>query len=126
MSKKPTGRIENFNGIPLNIPNDIISEQKTFYISYISYNNRDHITYGSDTTALVREKKGKPTKFLILNGDHSEAYNKIITNGGGYKECVMYFENNIQDKNKHSENADEQIKFTQEKGLHVVKCNKYE
>ena len=101
-----TGRVEFFDGIPISIPNDIINTKDDFYISY---NNRDSHIYGCDTTALVLESPR--TRFLILNGNHTEEYNEIINNGGSYKSCVEYFNQNVDLKSKFSENSDEFLIF---------------
>lgn len=112
---KMTGKMENYGGIPLFMPNDVISNQKDFYISY----NSHFSDYGCDTTALVLERDF--TKFLILNGDHTKEYNDIISNGGKYKECLEYFKNNLDKQNKLSENWYEKVIFTEEKGLYIIK-----
>ena len=96
---KISGKIMNFNGIPCNVPNDITSENKDFYISY---NSRDVEIYGTDTTALVNKDM---TKFLILNGNHSKQYNDIIKNNGSYNDCINYFLDNFILKNKKSDNV---------------------
>ncbi len=102
-----TGQMKNFNGIPVFVPNDITGSKDNFYVSY---NNRDNYHYGCDTTALVLESPIS-TRFLILNGNHTKEYNEIINNGGSYKDCVKYFEQNISLKNKFSENSDEWLIF---------------
>ena len=69
--------IKIFNGIPVTIPNKITTETTDYYISY---NNRDIGIYGCDTTALVLTKPDTPEKFLILNGNHVNAYEIIKDN----------------------------------------------
>lgn len=116
-----TGKMQNFDGIPLFVPNDITNSKNDFYISYNSH-TRD---YGSDTTALVLTSKEFMDKFLILNGNHKKQYDEIINNGGNYNDCLEYFKNNIDLKNKLSENWDEVMTFTEEKGLHTIKDPRY-
>lgn len=98
-----TGRMENYNGISIMMPND------TFDLKdegcYVSYNNRSLSDYGCDTTALVRMDGINPTKFLILNGNHTEEYYKL----GSYADCIKYFKNHLDQKNRLSENWDEEI-----------------
>lgn len=96
---KISGKIMNFNGIPLSVPNDITSKNKNFYISY---NSKDITIYGNDTTALVDNDM---TKFLILNGNHSKNYNLILENNGNYNDCMKYFLSNLDKKNKYSDNV---------------------
>ena len=79
-----SGKTVNYNGVPLYTPNDVV-ESKGFYISY---NDRDKRIYGDVTTALVDNDM---TKFLILNGNHVNEYNKIIANNGKYEDCIKYF-----------------------------------
>ena len=100
-----TGKMINANGIPIIMPNDITNDTIDFYISY---NDRDKHIYGDVTTALVSYN---PTKFLILYGNHTEQYNKIIENGGNYENCVQYFRDNKSLKAKYSENWNEIIIF---------------
>jgi hypothetical protein len=91
---KTTGKMMTFDGIPVLVPNDT-KEAKGFYISY---NNRDIGTYGSDTTALV---KGQMEKFLILNGDHRKAYDELIPQG--FDACYDYFKRNISQISLYSD-----------------------
>lgn len=112
--KKPTGQMENYNGIPIFRPNDVPFSTTSFYISYNSHSSH----YGSDTTALVETTK-ENTKFLILNGNHTKQYNEIVANGGGYNECLQYFKNNADQQNKFSENWNEITVF--ENGKLIVK-----
>lgn len=65
---------------------------------YVSYNVVDRRIYGCDTTALVL---GQMERFYILNGDHREAYSRLI--GKGFNECLDYFMNNIKAANEYSE-----------------------
>lgn len=80
--------------IPLHVPNDTLNGDGF----YISYNNYDSAIYGSDTTALV---VGQMEAFYILNGDHMGEYFRRI--GEGFDACLDYFEENIDQINKHSE-----------------------
>lgn len=81
-------------GYPVLIPNEVI-ESDGFYISY---NNWDVATYGSDTTALVW---GQMQRFYVLNGDHRSEYQKLIDDG--FDACLEYFNANIGQANKYSE-----------------------
>jgi hypothetical protein len=92
--EKSTIHTEFINGIPLSIPNRVISGDGF----HISYNNYDVSTYGSDTTALV---VGNSQHFYILNGDHRLQYEKIIASG--VDACLRYFKDNISLINKYSE-----------------------
>lgn len=97
-----TGRMENYKGIPIFIPNDTFGmKEKGCYVSYNSHST----DYGCDTTALVRMDGVNPTKFLILNGDHTEEYRTL----GSYAACVDYFKSHVDRQNKLSENWDEEI-----------------
>lgn len=113
-----TGQMTNCGGIPLLMPNDVTYQEKDFYISY---NDRDISSYGDITTALVLEKQGSLTKFLILNGNHTKAYKDIIASGGGYPACVEYFKSNLDKQNKFSENWDETTVIDSQGFLYVVK-----
>lgn len=99
-----SGKMMNFTGIPVFAPNDITFANTQFYISY---NAIDTDIYGSNTTAVVDNNM---TKFLILNGCHVAAYQKIIDNGGNYADVVKYFKDHIDLKNKHSDDIDIDIK----------------
>lgn len=98
--------MNNFKGIPIIDYNSIVCENnskievdgKIYDGFYVSYNNYDVEIYGDVTTALVL---GQMQKFYILNGNHSEEYAKIIKNG--FKKCMEYFENNIDQINKYSD-----------------------
>jgi len=57
---------------------------------YISYNDHDIDTYGCKTTAFVI---GQMEGFLILNGDHREAYSVLIPLG--FDACLAYFMANV-------------------------------
>lgn len=113
-----TGQTINAGGVPIMTSNTITNQAPDFYISY---NDRDSTIYGSDTTALVSEN---PIKFLILNGNHTEQYGKIITRGGTYDDCVQYFRDNENLKSKYSENWDELLVFEGNR-LVVVKDERY-
>lgn len=95
MDDRPTVSTHLLHGMPLSIPNQISTEKEDFYISY---NNRDIGTYGSDTTALV---KGEMEKFYILNGDHRKAYAELADKG--FDSCMEYFISNKHLMNKYSE-----------------------
>lgn len=71
-----------------NINSVLSTEDSDFYISY----NESPIA-GGKGTALVR-KSGKPPKFLILMGDHREAYTHLFDQG--YDACFQYFVDNIE------------------------------
>ena len=103
--KKLSGKMMNFDGIPIMVPNDI-EDGEGFYVSYNSH-SRD---YGCNTTALV---KGQGENFLILNGDHREAYNELIPKV--YGACVGYFEKNIDQKNFRSDNPGQKMFWENEK-----------
>lgn len=66
------------NGILVTIPNKTDDVDTGSPHWYISYNNRDNQTYGSDTTALVL---GQMEYFFILNGDHRQAFKDCIQAG---------------------------------------------
>lgn len=109
-----TGRMENYNGIPIFVPNDTFDlEDEGCYISY----NSDSSVYGCDTTALVRMDGIHPTKFLILNGNHTKEYYAL----GTYSACVEYFRCHLDQQNKLSENWDEEIITRPDGALYVQK-----
>lgn len=85
---------ESGHRLPLHVPNDTIHGEGF----YISYNAHDSGIYGSDTTALV---VGQMEAFYILNGDHMGEYFRRI--GAGFEACLEYFEENIEQINKYSE-----------------------
>lgn len=119
---KSTVHMENYNGIPVTIPNKVSFESRchlknrpnVFHASmfgldptsrsweregfYISYNNYDRSHYGSDTTALVW---GQMYYFLTLNGDHRKAYEPLTPLG--FEACFAYFKENKQSWNKYTE-----------------------
>ena len=97
---KISGQMKNFDGIPIMVPNDVISGDGF----YVSYNSRDTEFYGCDTTALV---KGQMENFLILNGDHTEKYIELIPKG--YDACVEYFKENIELKNFGSDKVEDKF-----------------
>lgn len=87
-----TGRIEYYNGLPYWIHNNTFDlKDKGCYVSY----NSSTADYGCDTTALVRMDGVNPTKFLILNGNHTKEYASL----GNYNDCVEYFKNNLDKQN---------------------------
>ena len=96
------------NGIPLGIPNRISKENKNLYVSY---NNIDISSYGSDTTALYINET---SQFLILNGDHREGYKALNT----LEEHLQYFYNNIDKVNFRSEH-NKVFKIVDNKGFYV-------
>lgn len=123
---KSTVSTKFFEGIPCLIPNKIIDNCATHYISY---NNYDTHTYGSDTTAIVlkgyfagatleEKNKGKllsaaeklkPKHFfdvyLILNGKHDALI------GMNFLECIEYFSKNIHLKAKHSSDLNDYLNY---------------
>ena len=110
-----TGKTEMFMGTPIFTPNTKYDlEDKG---CYISYNNHDLFVYGCETTALVKDSGETFAKFLILNGNHVEEYKKL----GTYENCVEYFKQHIDQKNKLSENWDEEAYFDDNKKL---RCRK--
>ena len=88
-----TAHTVNFKGTPIIVPNKVTQQTKQFHISY---NDRDIKHYGGVTTALYINETNQ---FLILNGDHTEDYNKQKT----FKDCLKYFYNNIDQANNNSE-----------------------
>lgn len=98
--------LSDFNGLPIVNYNAIVGENnsliefdgKVYDGFYVSYNSYDVEIYGNVTTALVL---GQMQKFYILNGNHSEEYSKIIKYG--FKKCMEYFKENINQMNKHSD-----------------------
>lgn len=117
MTGKMTGKMIRANGIPILIPNDITDDTVVFHISY---NERDKHIHGDVTTALV---SNNPVKFLVLCGDHTKQYKKIISRGGDYNDCVQYFKGNESLKAKYSENWDEMTVF-EGGNLKVIKDSK--
>lgn len=95
---KSTCSVKTFNGIPVLVPN--IFELKPHH--YISYNNHDTATYGSDTTAIVLKCWYNGVyyadRFLILNGNHFDALNDLDLVG-----CLGYFSEHIHLKSKYSD-----------------------
>ena len=81
-------------GVPVGIPNKITKDTTEYYISY---NNRDIASYGSDTTAL---HINETSQFLILNGNHVAAYKEL----NNLKECLDYFYSRTE-KNFRSEHG---------------------
>ena len=91
---KITGKMMVFDGMPCFVPNDVM-DCTDFYISY---NNYDIRSYGSDTTALV---KGNMEKFYILDGNHTKQYNELVAKG--FDACLDYFKDNANLINKYSD-----------------------
>lgn len=111
-----TGCWKSYHGISVFIPNDTFNLQdKGCYVSYNSH-TRD---YGCDTTALVREDGIHPTKFLILNGNHTKEYYAL----GNYADCVEYFKAHLDQQNKLSENWDEEIITREDGSLFIRKIS---
>ena len=75
MRKSTTVHTEFLAGVPVTIPNRTDDVETGSPHWYISYNNYDRASYGSDTTALVL---GQMEYFLILNGDHREGFRAAI------------------------------------------------
>jgi len=99
-----TVSVQNVPGcsVPILVPNTV-KDFKGFMEFYISYNNYDIATYGCDTTALV---VGQMEHFFILNGDHREAFNKIVEHTTGtckLKACIQYFLEHAEQVSKYSE-----------------------
>lgn len=98
--------VNNFNGIPIINYNAIVGingtkievDGETYDGFYVSYNDHDVSIYGDVTTAVVI---GQMQKFYILNGNHSEAYAKLINEG--FDKCMEYFKKNIHQINKYSD-----------------------
>lgn len=73
---------------------------------YISYNSNTSVQlYGCKTTALVL---GQMEYFLVLNGDHREAFRKVIASANGQRSrldlCLAYVRDN-QGKLSHRSDA---------------------
>ena len=78
--------IEYINGIPLSVPNEIVSDDRSEHY-HVSYNG-SRTNYGVDTTALViRSEDNKSEVYYILKGNHS----KQFRNCKNLKDCVRYF-----------------------------------
>ncbi len=75
--QKTTVHTDVISGVPVTIPNRTDDVETGSPHWYISYNNYDRATYGSDTTALVL---GQMEYFLILNGDHRQGLKNAIEN----------------------------------------------
>lgn len=82
----------------IKVPNQILSPGTDGF--YVSFNSVDTKIYGGVTTALVL---GQMEQFLILNGDHREAYAAIVNQG--VDACIAYFKQHVALKNKHSDDA---------------------
>lgn len=69
---------------------------------HISYNDVDYGIYGTDTTALVI---GQSEHFIILNGNHIEAFKEIIAKKSGMTltMCLAYIRNNEHLLNRRSD-----------------------
>lgn len=94
------------NGIPIVSYNNVFCETKDrvefegkiYDGFYISYNSYDLNVYGDVTTALVL---GQMEKFFILNGNHTEAYRKLLNNG--FYACFDYYKKHEEQINKYSD-----------------------
>lgn len=103
-----TSSLKFFDGIPVLIPNKIISDQPHHYISY---NTTDFRIYGNDTTAIVLKRYRHHENlhqytgdvFLVLNGKHD----KLI--GLNLLECLEYFSINEDKKNGYSEGLNDYL-----------------
>ena len=80
--------------IPVMVPNSTMDGDGF----YVSYNDYDVAIFGCATTALVQ---GQMEHFYILDGDHRQAYAKLL--GDGFEACFEYFKANITAINKNSE-----------------------
>jgi hypothetical protein len=61
----------------------------------------------------------RTTKFLILNGNHTKEYKKL----GNYDDCVEFFKKHLDEKNKMSENWDEEIITNPDGTIFIKKIN---
>ena len=77
-------------------PNTILNSNKQDF--FISHNDRDIAIYGGETTSVV---VGQMEAFYILNGDHRDAFKKLILEGFG--SCMKYFLDNIELINHRSD-----------------------
>lgn len=94
ITQKPS--IQFFNGIPVNVPNEIRRNSDDFYISY-NASTRD---YGCPTTALVL---GGCEKFYILCGDHRKQYEEAET----LEACLDYYRTNPELQHEYSDKLGE-------------------
>lgn len=106
--EKSTASLKFVKGMPLSIPNKIVSDKKEYHISY---NNRDVALYGCSTTAIYINET---SQFLILNGNHSENYNELES----LKDCLDYFYKNIDQANPKSEHGTI-FKIIEDKGKYI-------
>lgn len=90
--------IIEYNSVIEGNKSPINMDAKTYEGFYVSYNTRDAVYYGCDTTALVL---GQMQKFYILNGDHREQYKQIIEQG--FDRCLSYYKEHIHEANTHSD-----------------------
>lgn len=89
------------DGIPMFVPNYTYSGDGF----YVSFNDRDRHLYGDVTTALVSSSPdGRWTRFLVLNGDHRQAYFDLIPQG--LDACVAYFEAHLDQISSYSDRTD--------------------
>lgn len=93
-----------------NMPVHYLVPNRVFYKGdgfYLSYNTRDRQIYGSDTTALVKTgPDGVGTRFLILCGNHMEAYQKILSSESSYTACAAYFKDHLAQKAPFSDSLE--------------------
>jgi len=98
------------------ISNHVITKaDETFYVSYEASNG----AYGVPTTALVI---GQGQNFLILKGNHLEAYANLIDLG--YEACLNYFLENKELAHKYSENALTKPEYEKKMNEYLVFLNK--
>ena len=83
---------------------------------YVSYNNYDTYEYGSDTTAIVIDKT---SAFLILNGDHREQLK-----GLSLEDACKYFHSNVAQKNKRSDDHEDDVLVEIDGKWQMVRKNK--
>ena len=82
------------NGIPLSIPNEVMENDPTFYVSY----NSSSSGYGCATTALVRNDP-QMSHFYILKGDHREQYKAESS----LAKCLEYYKLNEALRHEYSD-----------------------
>lgn len=85
-------------GASIRAPNQILSPaDKNFYVSF---NDTDTRIYGDVTTALVI---GQMEHFLILNGDHRNAYAELADRDADLDAYIEYFKRSCSQLNKLSD-----------------------
>ena len=83
-----------FNGIPVQVPNEVRQNDPSFYVSY----NKSTRDYGCPTTALVVNDP-QMSKFYILCGDHREQYEAAKTLAA----CLSYYASQLDLQHKYSD-----------------------